>query len=130
MSIFKKDSWLNDIKDGWLNYLKAAGPKGGDPEVEEIALERAEVCKGCDSLKPSGLFRFINQLVEREDGSKVHRKIRHIIKPDSEDAQKFKEGKLDPDDVVRGYACSECGCGFPANVYAPNKKCPLDKWKR
>tara|TARA_Y100001973_G_C5203658_1_gene339752 strand:+ start:3108 stop:3461 length:354 start_codon:yes stop_codon:yes gene_type:complete len=117
MSIFK------NIKDGWLNYLKATRGEGNiSPETEEIALERAEVCKSCDNLQESGLFRFVNQLVENRDGSKTHRKIRHIVRPDSEDADK--------EDVVRGFKCGLCGCGFPANVYAPNKKCPIDKWKR
>ena len=27
-----------------------------------------------------------------------------------------------------GYRCSKCGCSFPANVYAPKKKCPIGKW--
>jgi hypothetical protein len=28
----------------------------------------------------------------------------------------------------RRYKCGKCGCAFPANVYAPGKKCPLGKW--
>ena len=115
-------SILKNIRDGWLNYLKASGPKGADPKVEEVALERAAICKECPSLVESGLFRIINQIVEKGDGSKVHRKIRHAVRPGTEDSKK--------EDVVRGFKCSECGCGFPANVYAPDKKCPLDKWKR
>ena len=26
--------------------------------------------------------------------------------------------------------CAKCGCGFPAMVWAPQKKCPDNKWKR
>ena len=26
--------------------------------------------------------------------------------------------------------CTQCSCGFPALVWAPQKKCPLNKWKR
>lgn len=24
--------------------------------------------------------------------------------------------------------CYQCGCAFPANVFAPNKSCPIKKW--
>ena len=26
--------------------------------------------------------------------------------------------------------CVKCGCGFPAVVWAPQKKCPIGKWER
>ena len=26
--------------------------------------------------------------------------------------------------------CVQCGCAFPAVVWAPRKKCPIGKWER
>jgi hypothetical protein len=26
------------------------------------------------------------------------------------------------------FRCGKCGCAFPMMVYAPNKKCPINKW--
>jgi hypothetical protein len=115
---------LKNIKDGWLNYFEAAKPHGNvDPKVEEVALERAAVCRECPSLVESGFFQFINKIVENNKGERVHQKTRQMIHPSHTD--KMKDPK-----TVRGFKCAECGCGFPQNVYAPDKKCPLDKWER
>ena len=28
------------------------------------------------------------------------------------------------------YRCGKCGCAFPMMVYAPKKKCPINKWPK
>ena len=28
------------------------------------------------------------------------------------------------------YKCLECGCSFPAMVWAPSKHCPIGKWEK
>ena len=31
-------------------------------------------------------------------------------------------------DKIQGYECGECGCGFPAMVFSPEKTCKINKW--
>ena len=81
---------LKNIKDGWLNSMKANSPEGTDPEIQKLAEERAKICGECPELKSSGFFRTLHKIVNNSGG--------------------------------------QCGCQFPANVYAPAKKCPLEKW--
>ena len=106
MSIFR------NIKDGWSNYLNAFSEHKGmvDPKVENIARERANICKSCPSLVESRIFTVIETML-----------------PNGKVQESLTEDKLEGN-KVQGYKCSECGCGFPANVFAPDKRCPLKKW--
>ena len=42
----------------------------------------------------------------------------------------FNPENPDKGEVVQGYKCSSCGCGFPALVFAPDKNCPENKWEK
>ena len=109
---------LSQIEDGWTNYMKAAKPDGNlSLRVKRLAEERASICQSCPELVKSGFFTAINQVVGlNSDGSE---KINKIIKKSQE-----KRG----DDWKQSYKCGQCGCAFPANVYAETKKCPIGKW--
>ena len=32
--------------------------------------------------------------------------------------------------AVSKFRCGKCGCAFPMMVYAPKKKCPINKWPK
>ena len=32
--------------------------------------------------------------------------------------------------ILAKYRCGKCGCAFPMMVYAPQKKCPINKWPK
>jgi len=104
MGVFK------NIKDGWTNYLNYHFTGVAPTEVEELAKSRAEVCKTCPSLVESTVFTVIKTLM-----------------PDGKVSESLTPEKL-AGDKVQGYKCNECGCGFPANVFAPQNKCPINKW--
>jgi len=109
MGIFK------DIKDGWGNYLNAFSNYDNLPEdVKDLAEKRAAICKTCPNLVESGTFTFIEKLMP---GGAKH-KVRAAFNP--------KEHKKD--DAVTGYKCNQCGCQFPAMVFAKAKECPAKKW--
>lgn len=114
---------LKNIKDGWVNYIKACQNADSlSEEIKKLADERAEICRTCPFLEESGLFRFVNRLVpgaKPEDPKKVV-KTRFRINPET--------AKAAPGEIYKGYKCGKCGCAFPANVYAPDKKCPEGKW--
>jgi len=101
---------FKNIKDGWVNYLNYFYQGKSDPELEKLAIDRADICKSCPSLVESGLFTVIK-----------------TVMPNGKEIETLSTEKL-AGDKVQGYKCGECGCGFPANVFAPNKKCPLNKW--
>jgi len=113
---------IGDVKDGWGNYLKALKWKDTiDPDIEKIAIERAEICGQCPELKESGLFSFVERIITNvSTGDKTHKRTKVHVDPVT--------AKKDSKDIYRGYKCGECGCGFPAIVYAPKKSCPLGKW--
>ena len=113
---------LKNIKDGWSNYIKAVQESAElDPEIKELADKRAEICGGCDKLTESGLFRFVNRLVPGVTPADPKKMVKTRFSVSPETAAKAN-------DVYKGYKCGECGCAFPANTYAPEKKCPLGKW--
>lgn len=109
---------LVQIEDGWSNYLKALKPdKKLSVRVQRLAEERASICQTCPELVKSGFFTAFNQVVGlNSDGSD---KVQKIVKKSSEKQN---------DDWKQGYKCGQCGCAFPANVYAETKKCPIGKW--
>ena len=106
MGVFK------NIKEGWGNYLNLSFYNRNEtsPEIIEMAEERAEICRICPSLTPSGLYTIIKTIL-----------------PDGNAIETLSPEKLEGD-KIQGYKCGECGCGFPQNVFAPGKKCPLGKW--
>jgi hypothetical protein len=104
MGVFK------NIKDGWINYLNYFYKGKLDPVVEKLAIDRASICKSCPSFVKSGLFTVIKTIL-----------------PNGEANEHLTVDKLEGD-KVQGYKCNECGCGFPANVFSPEKTCPLNKW--
>lgn len=109
---------IKNIKDGWENYLKAHNNYDDlAPEIKELAEERAAVCKECPSLVKSSLMRVVESFMP---GLNKKRKIIESFNPENPDRG----------EVVQGYKCNECGCGFPALVFAPGKNCPKDKWKK
>lgn len=110
---------LKNIKDGWMNFVRANENYDNLPEdIRVMAEERAEVCKTCPELKESGqLFQIITRLLPNGGGTS---KMRQTYDPDNKAAG----------DVVKGYKCGVCGCAFPANVMAPGKDCPKDKWPK
>ncbi|MBK23557.1 MAG: hypothetical protein CME70_06080 [Halobacteriovorax sp.] len=83
---------LRNIAEGWINFIKSKKPKGLPPEIEEMSIKRAEICKACPFLRSQPVTVM---------GKKISR-----------------------------YRCGKCGCAFPAMVYAPRKKCPIDKWPK
>ena len=40
-----------NIAEGWINFIKSKKPRSLTPQMEKMALERAEICKGCPFLK-------------------------------------------------------------------------------
>ena len=101
---------FKNIKEGWTNYLKYHFTGEAPPEIEELAKSRADICKICPSLVESTAFTVIKTLM-----------------PDGKVFESLTKDKL-AGEKVQGYKCAECGCGFPANVFAPNKNCPINKW--
>ena len=115
---------FKNIKDGWGNYIKACQDAAGLPEeVQKLADERSAICKDCPFLEKSGLFRFINRLVPGDTPGEPKRVIKSKFSVSPETAK-----ALSKENVYEGYKCGKCGCAFPANVYAPDKKCPEGKW--
>ena len=116
MSIFK------NIKDGWSNYLNAFSEHRGkiDPKIEDIARERANICKECPELVTSGFFKLVNQIIRRPDGTQDERKVLHTSPAPTVADESMWDGST--------YKCGQCGCAFPANVYSPGKTCPMGKW--
>ena len=108
---------LKNIREGWVNYLKASVNYDSlDPEIKEEAERRAKICKECPSLIPSGIYQMIERALP--NGGKTTDRVLY----DEETHKNI------PSDPIRGYKCGECGCAFPANVLAPQKRCPLGKW--
>ena len=116
MSIFK------NIKDGWGNYIKSQSPEGAPEEVERLAEGRANICASCPELKESELFRWVDKIVSRR-GSEMLRRVKEAYRSEEDIPESMKDENWE-----RRYKCGQCGCAFPANVYAPGKKCPLGKW--
>ena len=106
MGIFK------NIKDGWSNYITFFYTDNLSNEILEIAGKRANICKVCPSLKKSKVMSVINTVMP--DGS--NRKSIQELMPESDG------------DKIQGYECKECGCGWPAMVFSPDKKCDINKW--
>lgn len=112
MGIFK------NIKEGWTNYIQATENYDNlSDDIKAMAESRADTCKSCPHLVESGLFKVIDRIL-----------------PNSKEKTKMKVAYNseihNSDGVMRGYKCNQCGCGFPANVFAPAKKCPKNKWKK
>lgn len=104
---------IKNIKDGWGNYLRFFyDSKTLDPKILEEGKRRAEICKDCPSLEESKVYSIIETVLPGGD-KKEH--ITNLL-PNS-DSEK-----------IRGYKCKECGCGFPAMVFSPGKKCKINKW--
>ena len=116
MGIFK------NIKDGWLNSMKAGAEDGLDPKIQELAENRAKICGECPELKSSGFFRTLHKIVNNS-GVEMLRKVRESYLTEDQIPENLKNADWD-----QGFKCGQCGCQFPANVYAPEKKCPLGKW--
>ena len=116
MSIFK------NIKEGWGNYIKSQSPDGLPEEIERLAEGRANICATCPELKESEIFRFVDRIVSN-NGSEMLKRVREAYLTEEEIPETLKEENWE-----KRYKCGECGCAFPANVYAPKKKCPLGKW--
>jgi hypothetical protein len=106
MGLFK------NIKEGWGNYLTYFYNNDLSPDILDIAEKRANICKECTSLKESKVMSIITTVMP--NGHK-HKSLAKFM-PESDS------------DKIQGYECSECGCGFPAMVFSPGKKCPLNKW--
>ena len=104
MGVFK------NIKEGWTNYLNYFYTEKFSDELKEMAKSRADICKSCPSLVESRVYTVIETML-----------------PTGKVRESLTYEKLEGD-KVQGYKCGECGCGFPANVFAKDKKCPLKKW--
>ena len=113
---------LKNIKDGWGNYIKSQSPEGVPEEVERLAEGRANICAACPELKESELFRWVDRVVNNK-GSEMLRRVREAYRNEEDIPDSLKDESWE-----KRYKCGQCGCAFPANVYAPNKKCPLGKW--
>ena len=116
MSIFK------NIKEGWSNYMKAFGEYNNavDPKIEKLARERADICKECPELVESGFYKIVNKVIHKMDGTHEEKKVLHKTNNPTVADETMWDG--------RTYKCGQCGCQFPANVYAPAKQCPMGKW--
>ena len=103
---------FKNIKDGWSNYLSYFYNEDDGTQSEDVIMAegRAEICKACPSLVKSGLYTIIKTIL-----------------PSGRTHESLSPEKLEGD-KVQGYKCNECGCGFPQNVFAPDKRCPLKKW--
>lgn len=108
MGIFK------NIVDGWSNYYKAISTNDLPEEVQELADSRSAICGECPELVPSGIWKIFNRVLP--DGRTIKQRQSAVAETDKDQ------------EVHRGYKCNQCGCAFPQNVYAPDKKCPLGKW--
>jgi len=115
MSIF------SNIKDGWLNYMKDMEPEGTiSADIKKLVEIRSEICKSCPELVESGFYKVINRIFKLGGGETTSKK-NIISAPNVSPSESEKwDGK--------SYKCRKCGCAFPQNVYAPEKKCPLEKW--
>ena len=110
---------LKNIKEGWMNYLQATVNFDAlSPEITTEAKRRAQICKECPSLEPDRVFQLIERMIP--GGGKTTDRVVY-----NEETHKDV-----PTDPIRGYKCGECGCAFPANVLAPDKTCPLNKWEQ
>ena len=106
---------LRNIKDGWSNYMQAFHDYDKlNPVIRDLAETRGDICKECPELVTSGFFTVVEQLLPTGESKEVQRKFN----PSVDDSDKRKES----------YKCRKCGCGFPANVFAQGKNCPLGKW--
>ena len=109
---------FKDIKDGWGNYLKAhVNYDTVSEEIRELAEERASVCRECPLLQKSELLTVLERFMP---GTNQKRKIMETFNPENPNKG----------EVVQGYKCGACGCGFPALVFAPGKNCPENKWEK
>ncbi len=108
MGVFK------NIVDGWSNYYAAISEEGLPDEVQALADTRAAICGECPELVASGIWKIFNRVLP--DGRSIKQRQSAIAETNKDDK------------VHRGYKCGQCGCAFPQNVYAPEKKCPLGKW--
>jgi len=109
MGLFK------NIKDGWTNYITAYHDYDKlNPVIKDLAESRSEICKECPELVPSGFFTVVEQMMPDGKSKKLQRR--------------FNPSVDDEDKKSTSYKCGKCGCGFPANVFAQEKKCPLGKW--
>ena len=113
---------LKNIKDGWGNFIKSQSPEGVPEEVERLAEGRANICASCPELKESEFFRWVDRVVNRQ-GSEMLRRVKEAYHTEKDIPESLKDENWE-----RRYKCGKCGCAFPANVYAPDKKCPLGKW--
>ena len=114
---------IKNIKEGWSNYMQACKDAASLPEeVQKLADTRAEICKECPFLEKSGLFKFVNRLIPGAKPEDPKKMVKTKFKVTEETA---KNSVLN---IYEGYKCGKCGCGFPANVYAPDKVCPEGKW--
>lgn len=112
---------LNNIKDGWLNYMKDMQLDSDlSKEIKDLADKRAEICKECPELVESGFYKIINRVFSLGHGkSEVRPTVMSTPSLDPSESDKW-DGKH--------YKCNKCGCAFPQNVYASQKECPLKKW--
>ena len=115
-------STLKNIKDGWSNYFKSGKPEGLSEELERLAEGRANICAACPELKESEFFRWVDRIVNHK-GSEILRRVKEAYRNEENVPDSLKDENWE-----KRYKCGQCGCAFPANVYAPNKKCPLGKW--
>lgn len=42
---------LLNIAEGWINFIKSKKPRGINPDLEKMAMERASICESCPFLK-------------------------------------------------------------------------------
>ena len=102
---------FKNIKDGWSNYLSFFSNKNTSEEIKKLAQKRADICKECDHLTESKTYSIIEKLL-----------------PSGEKTNTLSPKNNKTDKQIKGYKCNQCGCGFPAMVFAPNKKCAINKW--
>tara|TARA_B100000287_G_scaffold106035_1_gene98309 strand:- start:314 stop:631 length:318 start_codon:yes stop_codon:yes gene_type:complete len=104
-------SKFKNITEGWTNYLNFFYRKDHvTPEIKELAKSRANICKDCPSLTASKMWTLVETVL-----------------PSGDVIEQLTDDKL-AGEKIQGYKCGECGCGFPAKVFAKNEKCPLNKW--
>ena len=102
---------IKNIKEGWGNYLKYFQTGDISDEVKELAETRAEICRNCPHLVESRTYSLIQNIL-----------------PNGRESSTLTPENSSADQKVKGYKCDQCGCGFPAMVFAPDKKCVKGKW--
>lgn len=85
---------LNEIIEGWKNVAFQ------NQQVDEIAVERAKICSGCDApvLLPKFVFNILKKKLE--------------------------------DTGMQEYKCSDCGCPLAAKCRSLSSQCPRNKWPK